>query len=213
MKKKKTGPARQRPGLPHIHVGLRIIKTAIAVFICAIIGYLRGQPTFYAIIAAIMCLQNSSDKTLTNSLNRALGTVVGGAYGLLVLYVCRAVGVADILPVYYLLLALMIIPIILTTLAIKRPAISAFSCVVFFAITVSHIQDETPLYYALNRVLDTLVGIVVTLAVDRLLPYGKKEELREEIQATEAALEAEQEALAEETAREETAEAREGEKR
>jgi len=39
------------------------------------------------------------------------------------------------------------------------------------------------------------------------------QELREEIQATEAALEAEQEALAEETAREETAEAREGEKR
>lgn len=156
----------------HIHVGLRMVKTSVAVFICAIIGYFRGQPSIFTIIAAILCMQNSSDKTFTTSLNRSIGTVIGGLFGLGVLYLCRLLGVVNILPLYYLVISLMIIPIILSTLLIRRPAISAFSCVVFFGVTVSHFSDEAPSLYALNRVVDTLVGIVVTLLIDRILPYS-----------------------------------------
>lgn len=168
MQKNKTGVS--SAARPRIHVGQRIIKTAISVYLCALIGYFRGQPTYFSIIAAIMCTQNSTDKSLTTSLNRILGTLVGGFFGLATLYVCRYTGITQLLPVYYFIIAVLIIPIILVTLLIDKPAISAFSCVVFLSITVSHISDEAPLLYAFNRILDTLVGVGVTLVINLVLP-------------------------------------------
>ena len=38
----------------HFHIGMRIIKTVIAVFVCAIIGWLRGEMTFFSMIAAVL---------------------------------------------------------------------------------------------------------------------------------------------------------------
>src|SRR5699024_5419065 len=65
----------------HIHVGMRIIKTALAVFICGLIGWLRGEMTFFSMIAAVICIQKSTEATIKNSFNRVVGTAVGGAFG------------------------------------------------------------------------------------------------------------------------------------
>ena len=62
----------------HFHIGMRIIKTVIAVFVCAIIGWLRGEMTFFSMIAAVLCMQKSAEKTLSTSFNRVMGTAVGG---------------------------------------------------------------------------------------------------------------------------------------
>lgn len=70
----------------HFHIGMRIIKTVIAVFVCAIIGWLRGEMTFFSMIAAVLCMQKSAEKTLSTSFNRVMGTAVGGAYGVIVLF-------------------------------------------------------------------------------------------------------------------------------
>ena len=49
----------------HFHIGMRIIKTVLAVFICSIIGWLRGEMTFFSMIAAVLCMQKSAEKVNT----------------------------------------------------------------------------------------------------------------------------------------------------
>lgn len=70
----------------HFHIGMRIVKTVLAVFVCSILGWLRGEPAFFSMIAAVLCMQKSAEKTLTTSFNRVIGTAVGGAYGVIVLF-------------------------------------------------------------------------------------------------------------------------------
>lgn len=154
----------------HFHIGMRIIKTVIAVFVCAIIGWLRGEMTFFSMIAAVLCMQKSAEKTLSTSFNRVMGTAVGGAYGVIVLFLETQFNLQRVPPLFYLVVSLMLIPVILTTIGIKKPSVAGFACVVFLSTTVYHVGDADPYTYALNRMLDTVIGIVVALIVNLTMP-------------------------------------------
>lgn len=152
-------------------VGMRIIKTVIAVFICGLLGYFRDQSAFYSMIAVVVCMQSSTGKTIESSVNRALGTLIGGVAGVLIVYLMDTLGVLYIEPVRCLVISLMLIPLIQVTLIIKKPAISAFVCVVFLCVTVNHSINDTPALFALGRMLETLIGVVTACLVDIALPY------------------------------------------
>lgn len=130
----------------HFHIGMRIIKTVIAVFVCAIIGWLRGEMTFFSMIAAVLCMQKSAEKTLSTSFNRVMGTAVGGAYGVIVLFLETQFNLQRVPPLFYLVVSLMLIPVILTTIGIKKPSVAGFACVVFLSTTVYHVGDADPLH-------------------------------------------------------------------
>ena len=153
-----------------IHIGLRMIKTVIAVLICALLGWLRGQPAFFAMIAAVACMQNTTGKTVEIAFNQVLGTVTGALFGLAAIYIEYLIGLQNIMPVYYLLVSLMLIPVIVITLLIKKPSISSFSCVVFLSVAVTQIGAASPWLYALERTLDIFLGVVVAFLVNLALP-------------------------------------------
>lgn len=157
----------------HFHIGMRIVKTVLAVFVCSILGWLRGETAFFSMIAAVLCMQKSTEKTLTTSFNRVIGTAVGGAYGVVVLFLETQFRLQRILPLFYLIVSLMLIPVILTATGIKKPSVAAFACVVFLSTTVYHVGDADPYTYALNRMLDTVIGIVVALIVNLAMPGPK----------------------------------------
>lgn len=157
----------------HFHIGMRIVKTVLAVFVCSILGWLRGETAFFSMIAAVLCMQKSAEKTLTSSFNRVIGTAVGGAYGVIVLFLETQFRLQRILPLFYLIVSLMLIPVILTATGIKKPSVAAFACVVFLSTTVYHVGDADPYTYALNRMLDTVIGIVVALIVNLAMPGPK----------------------------------------
>lgn len=158
----------------HFHIGMRIIKTVIAVFICGLLGWLRDETSFFSMIAAVLCMQKSAEKTFTTSFNRVMGTAIGGAYGVVALFVETQLRAQRIMPLYYLLISLMLIPVIMTTIGIKKPSVAGFACVVFLSTTIYHVGDASPYAYALNRMLDTVVGIVVALVVNLAMPGPKK---------------------------------------
>ena len=170
----------------HIHIGLRMIKTVIAVFICAIIGWLRGEPAFFSMIAAVACMQNTTDETVETALNQVIGTVIGALFGLAAIYIELLAGLQQqlLMPVYYLLVSVMLIPVIITTLLIKKPSISAFVCVVFLSVAVTQIGSMHPWLYALQRSFDIFLGVVVAFVVNLTLPNHvskiKKEEKTED---------------------------------
>ena len=56
-------------------IGMRIVKSALAVFICFCIYLLRGTGMpFYSAIAAILCMQQDVKTSWKVGLNRAIGT-------------------------------------------------------------------------------------------------------------------------------------------
>lgn len=153
-----------------IHIGLRTIKTVLTVFICAMFGFWRGQMAFFSMTAGVLCMQNTAGKTLETAFNQLLGTIIGALFGLLVLYLEQLTTMRNLMPVYYLLCSLMLIPIILVTLVIKKPSISALACVVFLGIAVYQLDNSAPWMYALNRTLDSFIGIVAALIINITLP-------------------------------------------
>ena len=156
----------------HIHVGMRIIKTVIAVFICGLIGWLRDRDglNFFSMIAAVICIQKSTEATIKNSFNRFAGTAIGGVFGVAVLFMETKLHTQQFMPLYLLILALLLIPIILVTLAIHKPSVSSFTCIVFLGVTVYHVSDANPYTYAVNRLLDTVIGVIVALIINLALP-------------------------------------------
>ena len=153
-----------------IHIGMRMVKTVIAVFLCSIVGWLRDQPTFFSMIAGVICMQNTTGKTVEISFNQLLGTIVGGVFGVGILYIADLTGLQEIMPAYYLVTSLLLIPIIILTLVIKKPSISACTCVVFLSIAVYQLGTASPWIYALQRVLDILMGVVAAFVINLLLP-------------------------------------------
>ncbi|MCR5330469.1 MAG: HAD hydrolase family protein [Lachnospiraceae bacterium] len=146
-------------------IGLRIIKSAAAVFMCYIVDLLRAGNgiVFYSQLSALWCMQDYTVETRQNAIQRTIGTIIGAIYGLIVLIIFDRLPIAeDIVPVVKaVIIALFIVPIIYTTVVLNKKNASYFSCVVFLSIVVNHANDIDPYIFVINRVLDTMIGIVV----------------------------------------------------
>ena len=146
-------------------IGLRIIKSAAAVFMCYIVDLLRAGNgiVFYSQLSALWCMQDYTVETRQNAIQRTIGTIIGAIYGLIVLIIFDRLPITeDIVPVVKaVIIALFIVPIIYTTVVLNKKNASYFSCVVFLSIVVNHANDIDPYIFVINRVLDTMIGIVV----------------------------------------------------
>lgn len=149
-------------------IGSRIIKSSVGIMLCYAVYLLRGKSgiPFYSMLAVLWCIQPYTNKTLAMALQRTVGTIIGAVYGLITILL-----EIYILPVYdnvfgYIINALMIIPVLYTTVMLNKKNASYFSCVVFLSITVIHLMDSNPFIFVLNRVLDTFIGIGIGLVVN-----------------------------------------------
>ena len=161
---------------PTFHVGRRIIKTVIAVFLCALIGCLRGMDSaILSMVAAIICIQPTRDESVMFAINRVFGTILGGLLGAVCLFFARLTGLINISLLYYFVIAILLIPIILLTLLMRKPSISSFTCSIFLMVTLTLVEGASPIMYSAERTFETLMGIVVGLGVNRLFPWSKKD--------------------------------------
>ncbi len=156
------------------HIGMRIIKSALGVLICFAIYFLRGKQgtPFYSALAVLWCVQNKTENTVGNAIQRTIGTFIGAAYGLIfILIKLHLLNFGDSF-IHYAFISLTLIPIIYTTVVVNQKKASYFSCVVFLSIVVNHLMDENPYLFVLNRSLDTLIGIFVGLVLNLDLIFG-----------------------------------------
>ncbi len=149
--------------------GMRVVKTVLAVYICFLISFLKKSLPFYSVIAAILCMQNDSKNSWEVGKNRIIGTLIGGIYGFLAIVLIKFLNIELFNYLHYLVLSLFLIPIIYSNVYLKVPNSTYISCVVFMSITVSHGGDIAPMYFALNRVIDTLIGIGVSLIINKTI--------------------------------------------
>lgn len=151
-------------------IGLRIIKSAIAVAICFFINIIRGNKgmVFYSLLAALWCIQMYRSNTLSNAIQRAIGTCVGAIFGLiyLLIYINAIGGIRHVEWLEMFLIAFFIIMVLYSTVLLNKKQAAYFSCVVFLSIVVNHIGDINPYYFVWNRFLDTMIGIAVGIVVN-----------------------------------------------
>lgn len=166
-------------------VGMRIIKSAAAVALCYVVQVFRGENgiVFYSQLSALWCMQAYISTTKQNAMQRIIGTIVGAFFGLAVLLIAICVRTHFSMSenVTYIfngfLISAALIPVLWTTVVLKKKQASYFSCVVFLSIVVIHMTDQNPYLFTWNRFLDTMIGIVIGVGVNLFkLPHKKNTE-------------------------------------
>ncbi|WP_334073177.1 FUSC family protein [Paenibacillus sp. A14] len=139
-------------------IGLRNMKTGLAICICVLISaMLKLEYPFYAAIATIISMENSVTNSFTAGKYRTMGTIVGAIVG---------AGFAFVEPgnAVYCALGVMIVIYICNLLKWNKSV--SIGCIVFLAIMLNLQPGESPLFYGINRITDTLIGIVVAVVVN-----------------------------------------------
>ncbi len=161
-------------------VGMRTVKTVIAVYLCFVIDNFRaGGIPFYAAIAAVLCVQKDIHSSIKAAKNREIATLVGGLFGMCFLIFEKYVYLISTPLLRYLALSLLLIPIIQVSVAFGLQSGTYLMCVVFLCITVTHGSDESPVLFAISRMIDTTIGIAVALAINSIPSKKDSSEIAE----------------------------------
>lgn len=158
-------------------IGMRIVKSAIAVGICYLVNLLRGDEgmVFYSQLAALWCIQMYRSNTKKNAVQRFIGTMVGALFGLFYLLACgnylKGIRYEKILEA--VVISILIVCVLYATVLLNKKQASYFSCVVFLSIVINHSGDDNPYLFVLNRCLDTLIGIGIGIVVNDIRPCLK----------------------------------------
>ncbi len=158
-------------------IGLRTIKTIVAVFLSLVISSLREKSVpFYSAIAAVLCMQKDSENSFRVGLNRFVATIVGAIVGCLFLMFEYYIYVVENQIIRNLLIAIFLIPVIYSCVYSKRPGSVGTGCVVYLSIVINR-AGQLPITFAMNRFLDTTIGIVMAILVNNYFknPFKKSE--------------------------------------
>lgn len=157
-------------------IGMRITKTTIAVLLCFIAFHLLGftDPPLIATICAILCMQQKMADSMEISVIRIFGTSVGAFAGLIIVYLLQFLSFDNAL-YNYIVISLAIIPIFYITILLGQADSGALTVIVFLCIVIADGSGEYPFAGAMIRAFETLLGVVISLAVNKICLPRKKD--------------------------------------
>lgn len=145
-------------------IGMRNIKTGIAVFFATLAGYLGVVETpVYTVSVCIFSIKNTIKNSIEDSWARILGTLLGGLIG----FLCALFFTGNIISATF-----GVILIIHLCNILKISDSSAIASVTFISICLG-VGNNHPLNYSIMRTIDTLVGVVISLVVNYAISRQK----------------------------------------
>ena len=153
------------------HIGMRNVKTAIATAVCAL-GYLFwGRSPAFACIGAIFSMGSNLENSKLNGGNRFFGTIIGGLIGIALFRVHLIFypegGITWMLiPLVFIGTILLIVFCQMFWVGGVQPG-GVVLCIVLFNTPV-----DSYVTYALERMFDTGIGVLVGLIVNSCFPGG-----------------------------------------
>ena len=140
-------------------IGMRTIKTGIAVYICTLLAkYLVKNPMF-AGVGCVVSVQDTVKESLKLGFNRVKGTMIGGLVG----FLCVLIKPGD--PI---LSGLGVMATIYSCTVLRINSGIIVSSVTFLSIHLG-IINSNPAYYSIQRVIDTSVGVIIGVIINYLL--------------------------------------------
>lgn len=162
--------------LEELHVGMRIIKTVISIYLSIMLSLaIQGQPLSSA-IAAFICTRSSNEDSMGTGKARVLGTMIGAVFSVIFVIIIKYFNIELFSHGYYIMLCLLLIPIIKVTLWLKMPTATTSACVVVLLTLISYVSAGDPYMRIIYRFVDTMIGVAVAIVVNRVLPYRKSTE-------------------------------------
>lgn len=158
-----------------LHIGLRTVKTTLAVLLSMVIvdslGSTAGTKLIFAMLGAMTAVQPTFKGSVESSFAQIVGVFLGAMAGLLL---CA-------LPIPSLLAAGIGIVLIITLYNAFRVRFTAvLPCFIVVMLCVT--PDLDPLVYAVGRIWDTTIGIGVGMLVNMLVfPYDNSRQIRSTI--------------------------------
>ncbi|EOW1947977.1 aromatic acid exporter family protein [Enterococcus hirae] len=163
-------------------LGMRTIKSALAVFLCILFFHVtdRGLPIIAA-LSAVFSLRQDLTTTVSFGRSRIIGNSIGGFLGI-IYFLVKNYFHNDFLVELFLLPVLVVIVIVVSDgINNNSGIISAIATLLLIALSVP--QGESSLY-AIQRVLDTFIGTFIAIGINFFLrppETEKKEELVEDL--------------------------------
>lgn len=158
-----------------IHVGLRTVKTAVAVIIAMMLVEPYGATSsklILAMLGAMAAVQPTFKESLEACVTQTVGVIVGAAVG--VLFVALPTG-----PLASVLLGIILIITVYNLL----PSAFSPSLPCFILVMVCTDSEMAPIAYALGRIWDTAIGLGVGMLINMLVfPYDNSRQIRETVE-------------------------------
>ena len=152
------------------HIGLRTVKTAIAVIIAMMIVESYGATTskiIFAVLGAMAAVQPTFRDSVESCLTQITGVIIGALAGLLFMYlkfsplVAAGVGVVLIITLYN---------------AFRIRYTPTIACMIVVTLCTS--EGMAPINYAVTRIWDTAIGLGVGMAINTLVfPYDNSRQI------------------------------------
>jgi uncharacterized membrane protein YgaE (UPF0421/DUF939 family) len=152
-------------------IGMRNIKTATAAALCALIYYFLDRSPAFACIGAIFGMGSDLATSKQHGGNRLFGTLIGGLLGMAlfrVYLIFRPDGGRSLWLVLLVFLGTVLLIVLCQIFWIGgvQPG-GVVLCIILFNTPV-----DSYISYALNRILDTAIGVITALVVNSLFPGG-----------------------------------------
>ena len=156
--------AQQNKKFPRI--GQRNVKTAISATLCAVIYELIDRNPTFACIGAVFGMDNTLENSWRTGGNRLVGTIIGGFLGMGFFYITSQV---DSKPFQMMMLFVGIMALIYISQLFRFAGAIQAGSVVFY-IVMLNTPEHQYVSYALNRMLDTGIGVIMSIGINVLLP-------------------------------------------
>lgn len=141
-----------------MNIGLRTIKTALAVTISLFLSQLLNlEYPYFVAMTAIISMDKTARLSINMGRNRVIGTLIGALIGILFATIDHG---------NPLLAGLGILIIILISNKLNLPGSITVGSFVFVAIMVHISSDVSPFFYGLHRTLDSLFGALIAFVVN-----------------------------------------------
>lgn len=154
---------RKKTAFPKI--GLRSIKTAVATTLCALIYIIINRNATFACIGAVFGMESALESPWKSGGNRLIGTILGGFLGMGLFY-CQQFFPGKEAQLILLLLGIFIL--IYISQLLGCPGAIQGGAVIFYIVMLNTPSDQY-ISYALNRMLDTGIGVSMSIAINLLL--------------------------------------------
>ena len=166
-------------------VGMRNIKTALAAAFCALIYYFVGRSPAFACIGAIFGMGSDMEDSRKNGGNRLFGTLIGGLLGMLLFRLYLFIEPTGkytlwLVPLTFIGTVILIVLCQMFWVGGVQPG-GVVLCILLFNTPV-----ESYVSYALYRILDTTIGVLIAWAVSYVFPRGWMQMWKERIEALKA---------------------------
>ena len=159
-----------------IHIGLRTVKTVIAVIVSMIVVDSYGATTsklIFAMLGAMAAVQPTFKESLESCLTQIVGVFFGGIAGVLLMQ----------LPVHPLVATGIGMVLVITFYNAFRIRFSP-SLPCFIVVMVCTTPDVQPMSYAFGRIWDSAIGLGIGMLINSLIfPYDNSRQIRSTVES------------------------------